>query len=126
MVHRIIRPYLLLVIIGAFASAGLAGCYYDNEEELYPQPQVCDTTGLFYNPRIKAIIDSRCATSGCHDGNSGLRGLRNYQEVRRIVDNGRLEDRVLIRKDMPPTGPIPPCEQTQLQEWLLRGAPENP
>ena len=44
-----------------------ASCYYDKESELYPvNPVLCDTSNITYTADIKAFLDSKCATSGCH------------------------------------------------------------
>lgn len=40
------------------------GCYYDNEEELYPTSAVCDTTNLTYTNQIEPIINLNCYS--CH------------------------------------------------------------
>lgn len=45
----------------------MASCYYDKESELYPVNAVpCDTSNITYTGYIKAFLDSKCATPGCH------------------------------------------------------------
>ena len=100
-------------------------CYYDNEEDLYPESFECDTTAITYDGKIGEIINSNCATSGCHDGVSDAIELTNYSAVKAIVDNGKLENRVLVLKDMPPSGNLSNCEYQQLELWLSKGAPES-
>ncbi|HBH05689.1 MAG TPA: hypothetical protein DDX92_03705 [Flavobacteriales bacterium] len=111
---------LSIVIIVAYFSS----CYYDIEEELYPEPS-CNLENLSYDGEIKVLIDMSCATSGCHVENTGRVPMTNYDEVKALVDDGRLRTRAIERQDMPPTGPLPACEMTQLDMWISAGAPES-
>ncbi len=117
---QIIKKTLIIATLIMTAS----GCYYDNLEELYPI-QDCNTTNLTYDNGIKTLIDKSCATAGCHVAGTGRVMLTTYPEVKVIVDDGRLEDRVLIKKNMPPGIPLSECEMNQLQSWLNAGAPEK-
>lgn len=123
MVHRIIKAGIGLVFLSLLV--GTQSCYYDNEEELYPESFNCDTTGITYDEKIGAIVAQNCATSGCHNGNSGAIELVNYSAVKAIVDNGKLEERVLVQKNMPPSQNLTTCEYQQLELWIFNGAPEN-
>lgn len=65
------NPRLLkyALIVCTFLCFSLAGCRYDNEENLYPDPTPmadCDTIGLTYTADMKDFFDTRCALSGCH------------------------------------------------------------
>lgn len=115
--------YLLVVSI----SLAFTGCYYDNEQELYPGAATCDTTvPVTFSGTIKPLIQNRCAVSGCHAGSQSP-DLRNDQTIKQHADNGSLKARVIDRipPAMPPGGPLPPCEIQQLQAWLDQGAPMN-
>lgn len=124
------NPAFLAVLILALLSLFSAGCYYDNEEDLYGDvnTQVCDTTDLIYNDGIERIIEAHCATSGCHvAGGSGIGIFDSYDGVKAKVDDGSLIRRVVDRKDMPPS-PNPPltdCQINQIANWVADGAPEN-
>jgi hypothetical protein len=107
------------------SCCGLLACEYDNEEELFPESAECETTNITYDNTIGPLMNTNCAVSGCHDGNSGLTGYTNYAAVKVIVDNGKLEQRVLVQKDMPPSVPLTSCELAQFQAWIDNGAPEN-
>lgn len=120
-------------IFGAFVSAFflaivLHGCYYDTESELYPPPAGgCNTPDtVTFIGDIQAITATRCAISGCHTGISPTAGLRldSYSQVRSIATSGDMALRVLVRQDMPPTGPLSACEQELVQAWINQGAPE--
>src|SRR5687767_12218938 len=78
----------------------LAGCYNDNEKDLYPTPATPTPTPgpgpggdtVSFATQIKPVIDSKCATAGCHDAN-GLGGGYNFTThagVKAAVNNNRL------------------------------------
>ena len=107
------------------ATLGLTGCYYDNEEELYPGT-FCDTANVTWSGTIEPIIQTRCAIPGCHvPGGTGTGDLLTYADVKEIADNGLLRLTVLVDQSMPQTGPLGDCEQQQINIWLNDGAPEN-
>jgi hypothetical protein len=37
----------------------------------------------------------------------------------------RINERVILQKSMPPTGPLPPAEINQLKCWIAAGALNN-
>ena len=123
---KVIKQFCFFVI-GIFAVA-ISGCYYDNEEELYPNAPECVTDSLTYNAHMKTIIDTRCAISGCHvSGGTGNGIFTNYAGIKAKVDNGSLHERVVVRKDMPPAGStqLNECQIQQFDTWIAGGAPEN-
>lgn len=107
----------------------LSGCYYDNEEELYQyyyQANACDTTNVSFAADIFPIIQGNCATAGCHVAGGGGPGIfSNYAGIMDKVNNGSFENRVLIQRDMPPSGALTDCQINLLQAWLRAGTPNN-
>lgn len=105
-------------------ALGLAGCYYDNEEELYGD--TCDTSDVTYSATVEPIINSTCATTGCHvAGGSGNGLLESYENVKVKVDDGSFRQRVIEQRDMPPGTPLTECQISILEDWLAQGAPNN-
>jgi len=105
-------------------TAGLlllfSACYFDKEEELYPNDfGAIDTSNVTYSGKIAPIISSSCATSGCHPD------FASYSNLKVRVDNGNFANRVLVKKDMPPSGPLSANQLAQIQKWLNQGAPNN-
>jgi hypothetical protein len=111
--------YVMLMVV----MLGSPGCYYDNEEELYPS-NFCVTENISFNTSIRPLIQTRCALPGCHAGMVSP-DLTQDQNIHAIANDGRLKARVIDRipPAMPPTGPLPSCETQQLQAWLDQGAP---
>jgi hypothetical protein len=72
---------------------------------------------------VKAIIDSKCATAGCHSG-AVFPDLRSYQGLSRATGNGSFNQRVLVSKDMPPGTPLTEQELQILECWKGAGYPE--
>jgi hypothetical protein len=120
---RILSTVLLL------AGLAAAGCYYDNEEELYQfyyDSNPCDTSAITFSGTVFPIIQGNCTTTGCHvAGGTGPGLMENYAQVKALVDNGKFEDRVLVRRDMPPSAPLTPCQIQHLTLWIDAGAPDN-
>lgn len=101
----------------------LNGCTYDNLE-LDP----CENRNVKYAESIAPLIQTRCALSGCHNGDSTSVGDFNlFDEVKMRVDNGQFKLKVLDIKSMPPTTQPPlTTEQFNLLKcWIEVGAPNN-
>lgn len=112
---------LIIIILGALSSS----CYYDNEEELYPKAPLPDSLKVSYESHIKSIMTNSCALAGCHVSGAGQLDLSNYSNVKLIADNGKLEERVLIQKNMPPAGPLSQNDQELIKRWLETGKTEK-
>jgi hypothetical protein len=112
----------------------LQSCYYDVEEELYPDiksPGECDTTDVRYSVDIIQIFNSRC--NSCHSGVNASAGIRldSYQEVKSYLDLNGSRLISSIKQDgnasPMPQGqpPIPPCEILKIETWFNNNYPEN-
>lgn len=99
------------------------GCTYDNLE-LDP----CESINVKYAENIAPLIQTRCALSGCHNGDSTSVGDFNlYDEVKLRVENGQFKLKVIDTRSMPPTTQAPlSTEQFNLLKcWIEVGAPNN-
>ncbi|MBT8194848.1 MAG: hypothetical protein KJO64_00345 [Bacteroidia bacterium] len=119
---------IVLVSISIFGSLLLSlnqSCYYDNEEELYPN-SMCDTSVTTFSAVVQPIIQNNCALSGCHvPGGTGIGDYTNYAGVKAAVDNGKIQNRVIDLKTMPPSSPLANCDILKLQKWINNGAQNN-
>lgn len=93
-------------------------------EEVPPAEGNCQPK---YTADIKIIADSKCAISGCHDGNGSLPDLTNYSALKSRADNGRLQSHVIEKKIMPPASAekLTEAELETFKCWLENGAPES-
>lgn len=118
-----------LFIAVCLSMLAASGCYYDKEDELYEyyyRAHQCQTDSLSYSADIEPIVRGHCATTGCHvAGGSGNGIFENYAGVKTKVDNGSLLTRISVTKDMPPSGPLNSCQVSQIEAWILAGAPQN-
>jgi cytochrome c553 len=115
---------------------GLSGCYYDTEEELYPdkgKTTTCDTTNARYAVEVKAILDSKCNCAACHGGASNPSGipLDNYAGVKAYLDFDKAQFISSIVQDgnasnMPKgTSKLVDCDINMIKAWINKGYPEN-
>jgi cytochrome c5 len=120
------------MVLVFFAVAFFFGCYYDKRSELFPGynlSQPCDTAStMSYSQHIAPILSSFCFS--CHSGHTPTAGvdLTDYNNVFTYASNGQLVGTVKHLSgfnQMPPTGPIDPCKQRQIELWVQAGAPNN-
>jgi mono/diheme cytochrome c family protein len=122
-----------LIIISLLAI--LAGCYYDNEEELYPyQPGNCDTTNVTYSGTIFPVINTNCIS--CHSGSApqGNVLLQDYTTISAAAaipagQFGSLYGAISHasgNSPMPKNGTqLSDCTIKQLKKWMDDGTPNN-
>jgi len=123
--HTSLLPFLALLL---FLFTGIA-CYYDVEEELYPETNACDTTAVSYTADILPLIQSACYS--CHNipTSFGSVTLEPYTALKEYVDNGQLSCTINHANGcspMPTNAPkMPDCEISLIEKWIADGAPEN-
>ena len=96
-------------------------------EKASPLPAGCTAT-MFYAVDIKPIISSKCSIPGCHEPTgSGTGDFTTYAGVKAKVDDGTINNRVFLVKDMPQSGfpPLTEDEKSKLKCWMQQGAPDN-
>lgn len=104
-----------VLALAAFTAAILLfSCKKDKVEDIQ-----CDGSNPTYTGRIRAIINSNCATSNCHPGYSSYAGLEG------ILQNGSFEREVLIDQTMPRNGNLSAGELSEIKCWVENGFPEN-
>ena len=102
------------------------GCTSDQLPE--PSLDFCDSlnlTMLTYDVDIKPIVDVKCTNSGCHGSGSIDGDFTNYQGMLLDLENGRINEEVLVDRTMPQLGPLAPDltdeEREMFQCWLGNG-----
>lgn len=67
---------------------------------------------------VKAIIQTKCAISGCHNGSQAP----NFTQDCNISANAaRIKVRAVDQGDMPPTGPLTQAEKNKITAWVTAG-----
>lgn len=117
-------------------SVSLTSCYYDSEEELYPDSGsiVCDTVSVSYATDIVPIMSSKCSNPSCHAGVNAAAGiaLETYAEVKAFLD----ADKALFissiiwdgnASNMPKgaSAKMSDCNINTIRAWINAGYPNN-
>jgi len=119
----------LALFAALLGLAMLSGCYYDNEEDLYPQNSTCDTTNVTYSTTVFPLISSRC--TGCHTGigAGGNVPLDGYDNIVAAAKNGSLMGSIRHESGWSPmpknTGQLDDCSIRKLEIWIADGTPNN-
>ncbi len=127
MVHQIIKRSLLMSSVIAMLT--LSSCYYDNAEDLYPQPSECDTTNVTFTSDIYPVINNNCI--GCHNSAfaSGNVNLETYDNIVAAANNGSLMGAIKHESGwspMPKNGnQLDDCTIKKLDAWINNGTPNN-
>jgi len=117
---------IVLVLSGMIS---FTGCYYDDEDNLYPQVGGCDTSNVTYSATISVIMSSNC--NSCHSGSTPQGNLKtdNYTDLKTIADNGKLWGAVNHENgfsQMPKDRPkLSDCDLSKIRIWIDGGALNN-
>ncbi len=129
---KISLKLVLMLLIALGLNALSSGCYYDVEEELYPDPLAsCDTTAVSYANDIVPIMQANCYN--CHAAATSSSGagivLDNHPQMLTFVNNGRLVCTINFAagcSPMPPSGSqISACDLALVDNWINNGAQDN-
>lgn len=123
------KKLLLFLLVTAFVG----GCYYDNEEYLYPKIDLsCDTINVTFSKSILPILHTNCL--GCHDAADyasmgGNINLEDFTTIKRLVVGGNFYGAVThnpLRSPMPKGGAkLDTCSITKIKIWIDKGALDN-
>lgn len=85
----------------------------------------CSKVSSEYSADIRPIIDANCLSSGCHNAGSVNGDFTNYAGLKAVADKGKLQDRVINQKNMPPSGPLPLEDLKKIKCWINSGTLNN-
>jgi len=88
----------------------------------------CKTDNVTFTTEIWPILSATCR--GCHSGGRPSKGISitNYDQVKSLVDDGRLEGTIYHLggyAPMPPGGQLDSCSMEKLNIWIADGAKNN-
>jgi hypothetical protein len=113
--------YLSLFVIAATLFS--QSCVYHEAPE-----QTCTAT-ISYTTQVKPIIESKCAISGCHNGDNGSDfKWTDFSKLQQRAHSGLLKSKVVNHEMPPPESPQGPLTQEQIDIiscWTTQGAPQN-
>ena len=120
---------LALLASVAFILVVLLACSDDNEEDIGPQPQQCDTSTVTFASTVTPILSANCYS--CHKSSIAEGGvmLDTYAGVKKEVDEGYL---IGVITHAPGFQPMPKggsklsdCNIAKIRKWVDAGAPNN-
>ena len=127
--NKIILFFLVLM------SISLTSCYYDVDEELNSPltTNACDTTASKFAADIQPILNSNCASGGCHTSVAIAGGyiFDNYNDVKSTIvnDSARFLGSILQETGYSPMpkggGKLSDCNISKIKAWIASGAPNN-
>jgi hypothetical protein len=123
-----------ITLIFLLLALAFTGCYYDNEEELYPNPPECDTTNVTFSGTILPIITDNC--KACHGSGSQQGGvlLEDYASISAAanIPPGQYGSLYGAVSHDPGNSPMPKggtqlsdCNIRKIKTWIDAGTPNN-
>ena len=127
---RILAGFLVI----PFLVLTISGCYYDNEEYLYPTSAECVTDNMSYSTDVWPVVSSTC--TGCHGGASLAGGipLEDYTDVSAAGAIGAGNYGSLYgaishasgNSPMPKNGDkLSDCTIAKIKAWIDQGSQDN-
>lgn len=121
--RNIIPFVLMLTVVAIGVSCG------DKEEP--PTDPTCETEGLTYTNFAAGLLNSNCATSGCHNADASDNGtfqMHNYEAAFAAVGFGRIVGAINWEdgfSNMPKGGEqLSDCNIEKMEAWIASGAAE--
>lgn len=107
-----------------------AGCYWDNEETLYPSLSGCDTTSVSFSEDIVPMLKTHCYA--CHSNenapafSNGL-ALEDHGDVAAHTTSiaGAINHSTGYLSMPQGAGKLDPCLISKFEAWSEDGSPDN-
>ncbi len=102
-----------------------ASCTNKKESITPPVTDVCGSAPVSFATDVHVIFQTSCAKGGCHNASSAAGGvvLETYDQIVSKIE--RIQQRALVEKSMPPTGPLSTQQINTIECWINSGAPAN-
>ena len=129
--------FFIPLILSTFLILTTQSCYYDNEQELYPTntttTTACDTTNAKFTTFVKPLMDSKCASSGCHNAAtassganlSSYTGVKNYITSQKTAFLGSIKHSPAFSTMPKGDLKLPDCDIKKLEVWINAGMQNN-
>lgn len=114
-IKTIIVIFIITTVVAVFSM-----CKKDDYKNID-----CGKINATYNTSIKLIIQNNCSSSSCHGSGSSNGDYTTYIGLKTIADNGKLNDRVLINKNMPSSSALSLDDRKKIKCWLNSGSQNN-
>jgi len=123
--------YFKILLLGLSVIIILYGCYYDNEEQLYPvsPDKNCDTANITYSGHIAKTLSMYCYS--CHGSSYKQTGngiqLNKYSSVIKYYDRiiGAITHDSQYSEMPKGASKLGDCNINQFVIWKNEGSPNN-
>lgn len=83
------------------------------------------STGTSYGNDIKPILAGNCNSGGCHSAGSKNGDFTTYDGFTAKVEDKSVQEHVLDKKTMPPSGALSLDDRKKIKCWIDAGAQNN-
>jgi hypothetical protein len=121
------------LIAALIFTAVIGGCYYDNEERLYPDAgSGCDTLNVTFSKSVLPILQTNCLS--CHGAanytaNGGGLNFEDFTLVKAVAEGGMLLGAITHNPSyspMPKNGAkLDTCSISKIKQWIDAGSINN-
>jgi hypothetical protein len=129
----------LLITLTIFSciilSTSIQSCYYDHEDTLYGTTTsgTCDTSSVKFSTIVQPLMNTQCATSGCHNATTAAAGanLSSHTAIKSYITNNKDFFIGSIKhtsgySQMPKGGSkMAVCDITKIEVWIRAGMLNN-
>ena len=85
----------------------------------------CSSLSTLKYSNFSNFIGTSCATSpGCHVAGSSYGNFSTYAGLQPYLANGKFKQRVIVEKNMPPSGGVRQSYLDSLSCWICNGYPQ--
>jgi len=90
----------------------------------------CDTTNVTYTNSVGTILNSNCATAGCHNSGSANGSLAGYTDAAAFASFGRIVGAINHDTGFDPmpyptgTAKLSDCNIDKIEAWIAAGTPQ--
>tara|TARA_B110000046_G_scaffold57567_1_gene64248 strand:+ start:6408 stop:6773 length:366 start_codon:yes stop_codon:yes gene_type:complete len=118
------RPILYVIGFLVLSAVSLDGCYYDNRDDLYPNPVDTLDALITFADDIQPFITGSCANgASCHNADATNPVLETYDQIVSNIEG--IERRAINEKTMPQSGPANQDQLDKLSKWIEDGKLNN-
>jgi uncharacterized membrane protein len=115
-----------LFFIGALSVFSFVSCTYESIE---PAKTVIPDSIISYSKTIQPLVTTQCSSgTGCHESGSQDGDYTTYDGLKEKAEDGTLQNRVVILKDMPQAGTsykLTDQERSYFAAWIKQGFQNN-
>mgnify|MGYP005701874147 CR=1 FL=1 len=80
---------------------------------------------ISYATDIAPMVSASCNSASCHKSGSLFGDFTSYAGLKAVANSGSLNNRVVVLKTMPSSGPFTDEQRKKIECWIEQGALNN-